>query len=81
MSSTILTVVNKFYRKYNIIIPLKGNFVPGKHCPGEKPFGKSHACYVNCMGTKGLSSYHNIPLPCQTETQFEKNVRRGIAGI
>jgi len=83
VSTVILDAVNKKYKKYNITIPEVGPFIPGKHCPGEKPYGESQKCYENCFGTKGLASCHNIPIPCKIkkESRFEKNILHGIAAI
>jgi hypothetical protein len=83
MPYDILERVNKFYKKYGITIPETGTFIPGEHCPGETPFGKSQKCYETCFGTKGLTSCHNIPAPCKIKkkTQFEKNILHGIAAI
>lgn len=67
MSSSILTAVQKVYAKYNIKIPAKGKFIPGKHCPGKKPIGKSDECYRTCFGTKGAYSTSGLIPPCEAQ--------------
>lgn len=52
-------------RKKGVTFPIKGIFIPGTHCSGERPFGRSNACFkAGCTGMKGIKSLKGIPLPC-----------------